>query len=138
MAKDYDIREALGSMNKADLIELIIEYADNGFYPHELFLLKADYPFSATALREMWESAHDKAHRMEDEQDSNAADYLAFCADGIYKHALKLDDAEKLEICRMLGEDLTRAAEEDGIGMYGDSEWVYGDVKETIAAEIGE
>lgn len=32
----------------------------------------------------------------------------------------------------MLVDDLTRASEEDGIGMYTDSEWVYGEVKEKI------
>ena len=32
----------------------------------------------------------------------------------------------------MLVDDLTRAREEDGIGMYKDSEWVYDEVKEKI------
>lgn len=32
----------------------------------------------------------------------------------------------------MLVDDLTRASEEDGIGMYTDSEWVYDEAKEKI------
>lgn len=32
----------------------------------------------------------------------------------------------------MLVDDLTKASEEDGIGMYSDSEWIYNEVREKI------
>lgn len=39
---------------------------------------------------------------------------------------------EQAKVLQMLVDDLTRASEEDGIGMYTDSEWVYDEVKEKI------
>ena len=40
-----DIREILDTISKADLIEMIIQHSDNGYFPLDLFLLRADYPF---------------------------------------------------------------------------------------------
>ena len=39
---------------------------------------------------------------------------------------------EQAKVLQILVDDLTRASEEDGIGMYTDSEWVYDEVKEKI------
>ena len=55
---EYDIREVLDIFDKTDLIDLIIEHADNGFYPHELFMLRADYPFSKSALIDIYRRQH--------------------------------------------------------------------------------
>lgn len=41
-----DIREILATFRKEDLIDLVIDNSDNGYYPLELFLLKADYKFT--------------------------------------------------------------------------------------------
>ena len=133
---DYDIREVLDSLDKSELIDLIIEHADNGFYPHELFMLRADYQFSKGALIDIWESAYDKADQMEDNHEPYAADYLNFCAEEIYRLSKKLNDKERIEVCEMLVDDLARAAEEDGIGMYEDSEWIYEETRDMIVSEL--
>ena len=50
-----DIREILDSLSKQDLIDLLIEYSDNGYFPLDLFLLKADYRFTAEDLEKILE-----------------------------------------------------------------------------------
>ena len=126
----------LDIFDKTDLIDLIIEHADNGFYPHELFMLRADYPFSKNALIDIWERAYDKADQMEDNQEPFAADYLNFCAEEIYRLSQKLDATESKQVCKMLVDDLARASEEDGIGMHEDSEWIYEKTRDKIASDI--
>ena len=36
----------------------------------------------------------------------------------------------------MLVDDLARASEEDGIGMYEDSEWIYEETRDMIVSEL--
>ena len=129
-----DIREILNSFSKEDLIELIIENSDNGYYPLDIFLLKADYQFSAAKLKEHWKEIYEQALAYDKQRDDKASDYLRDGAEMCFKQAKKLSDSEQRKsICSELINDLTFAAEEDGIGMYFDSEWIYLDVRDKIS-----
>ncbi|WP_027209125.1 hypothetical protein, partial [Butyrivibrio hungatei] len=68
-----DIREILDSLSKQDLIELLIEYSDNGYFPLDLFLLKAGYRFSAEDLEEYWNDIYDKALEYDRNKDDRAS-----------------------------------------------------------------
>ncbi|WP_028243938.1 hypothetical protein [Pseudobutyrivibrio ruminis] len=94
-------REVLESMNKEDLIDLIIQYGDNGLFPLEL-------------------------------HDSNAANVLAIGAELLFEQIRRIDSEELNPLLETMIGDLERAAEEDGIGMYEDSEWLYLEVKDDI------
>ncbi len=134
-----DIREILDSLSKQDLIELLIEYSDNGYFPLDLFLLKADYRFTAEDLEEYWNDIYDKALEYDRNKDDRASNLLRDCAEMCFDQAKKLEDAEsKKSICDMLIDSLTAASESDGIGMYHDSEWLYIEIRDEISDFVEE
>jgi hypothetical protein len=134
-----DIREILDSLSKQDLIELLIEYSDNGYFPLDLFLLKADYRFSAEDLEKYWNNAYDKALEYDRNKDDSASCLLRDCAEMCFEQAQKLEDDEsKKSICDMLIDSLTAASESDGIGMYHDSEWLYIEIRDEISDFVEE
>lgn len=134
-----DIREILYSLSKQDLIEFLIEYSDNGYFPLDLFLLKADYRFSAEDLEEYWNNIYDKALEYYRNKDDRASDLLRDCAEMCFEQAKKLEDDEsKKSICDMLIDSLTAASESDGIGMYHDSEWLYIEIRDEISDFVEE
>ena len=116
-------REILGSMNKEDLIDLIIQYGDNGLFPLELFSLKAEYDFSYDDLEKSWKEILRKALMLDRNHDSNAANVLAIGAELLFEQIKRIDSEELNPLLETMIGDLERAAEEDGIGMYEDSEW---------------
>ena len=113
-------RDVIGSLSKEDLIDLVFEYSDNGYFPLEPFLLKADFDFMPDDLKKIWKNAYEKAREYEDQKSDLGADLLRDVAELCFDHA------------QMLVDDLNRANEEDGIGMYTDSEWLYDEVREKI------
>lgn len=126
-------RDVVESLSKEDLIDLVFEYSDNGYFPLEPFLLKANYAFTPDDLTGIWESAYEKAKEYEKQKSDLGADLLRDVAELCFDHATKIQNAdEQAKVLQMLVDDLTRASEEDGIGMYTDSEWVYDEVKEKI------
>ncbi|MGN1382841.1 MAG: hypothetical protein ACI4W2_08500 [Eubacterium sp.] len=128
-----NVRNIMESLSKEDLVDLVLEYSDNGYFPLEPFLLEADYAFTPDDLREIWESAYEKAREYEDQKSDLGADLLRDVAELCFEHAKKLQNAEEqAEVLQMLVDDLARAREEDGIGMYTDSEWLYDEVREKI------
>lgn len=131
-------REVLESMNKEDLIELIIQYGDNGLFPIELFTLKAEYDFSYDDLAKCWQEILRKALMMDRDEDGNAAEVLATGAELLFEQIKRIDAEEVNPLLETMIEDLERAAEEDGIGMHGDSEWLYLQVKDDIEEYCGE
>ena len=133
-----NIREVMETFNKEALIDLIIELSDNDYFPPELFLLRANYDFSSEELEQLWHSAYENAD-MPERRNSNAANILRDAAELCFKHAKQLSsEAEKIAFCRMLVSDMQRAAEEDGIGMYDDSEWYYLEVSKQIESYLTE
>lgn len=87
----------------------------------------------------IWESAYEKAKEYEEQKSDLGADLLRDVAELCFNHAAKIQNAdEQAKVLQMLVDDLTRASEEDGIGMYTDSEWVYDEVKEKIKEKIKE
>ena len=126
-------RDVIESLSKEDLIDLVFEYSDNGYFPLEPFLLKIDYAFASDDLKEIWERTYEKAREYEDQKSDLGADLLRDVAELCFDHAKKIQNAaEQAKVLQMLVDDLTRAREEDVIGMYKDSEWVYDEVKEKI------
>lgn len=129
----YSIREALECFNNIDLIELIIEYSDNGYFPLELFLLRTDVEFSAYDLENFWNGIYIKAQEMDQRNDDMGVQLLRDGAEMCFEKAKMLSREEDKQIlCKEIASDLQTAAEEDGIGMKNDSEWVYLEIKETI------
>lgn len=126
-------RDVIESLSKEDLIDLVFEYSDNGYFPLEPFLLKIDYAFASDDLKEIWERTYEKAREYEDQKSDLGADLLRDVAELCFDHAKKIQNAdEQAKILQMLVDDLNRANEEDGIGMYTDSEWLYDEVREKI------
>lgn len=125
-------REVLESMNKEDLINLIIQYGDNGLFPLELFSLKAEYDFSYDDLEKSWQEILRKALMLDMNHDSNAANVLAIGAELLFEQIKRIASEELNPLLETMLGDLERAAEEDGIGMYEDSEWLYLEVKDDI------
>lgn len=54
-------RDGIESLSKEDLIDLVFKYSDNGYFPLEPFLLKAEYAFTSDDLTGVWESTYEKA-----------------------------------------------------------------------------
>jgi hypothetical protein len=126
-------RDVMENLSKEDLIDLVFEYSDNGYFPLEPFLLRADYVFTLDDLTEIWKSAYEKAKEYEDQKSDLGADLLRDIAELCFEHAKKLQNAEEqAEVLQMLVDDLAKASEEDGIGMYTDSEWLYDEVRGKI------
>ena len=135
-------RDVIGSLSKEDLIDLVFEYSDNGYFSLEPFLLKADFDFMPDDLKKIWKNAYEKAREYEaeygtqiteEEKSDLGADLLRDVAELCFDHAKKIQNAdEQAKILQMLVDDLNRANEEDGIGMYTDSEWLYDEVREKI------
>ena len=115
------------------MIELIIEYSDNGYFPLELFLLRTDVEFSAYDLENFWNGIYVKAQEMDQRNDDMGVQLLRDGAEMCFEKAKMLSREEDKQIlCKEIASDLQTAAEEDGIGMKNDSEWVYLEIKETI------
>lgn len=134
-----DIREVLNSIDKAELIERIIQYGDNGYYPLELFTMAAEkYSFSADELEEEWEGIVDHARRFDEDENPLAADVLSDGAGLVFEQAKRLNKEQAEGLLRRMIEDLTLATEEEGIGMQHDSEWLYIQVRDEIEEYLGE
>jgi hypothetical protein len=128
-----NVRDIMEGLSREDLIDLVLEYSDNGYFPLEPFLLKTDYAFTLEDLREIWKSAYEKAREYEDQKSDLGADLLRDVAELCFDHAKKIQNVdERAKVLQMLVDDLTKASEEDGIGMYSDSEWIYDEVREKI------
>lgn len=129
----YNIREALECFNKTDLIELIMEYSDNGYFPLELFLLRSDVELSAYELENFWNGIYVKAQEMDQRNDDMGVQLLRDGAEMCFEKAKMISKEEdKQVLCKEIASDLQTAAEEDGIGMKNDSEWIYLEIKKTI------
>lgn len=121
-----DIREELDAISKGDLIDLIIELSDNGYYPLELCLLRGPSILDGQELENSWNALYEDARQRNEVNPEQAADILregaALCLEKAKMFPSK-DDVH--DFCQMMIADLHNAAESDGIGMKGDSEWVY-------------
>ena len=134
-----DIREVLNTFSKEELIELIIEYSDNGYYDLDLFLMRADQEISAGEIENTWNGFYVKAQEYTGDEDDKGADYLRDGAELCFEQAKKLSKIEDVKVlCNEFVADLTAAAEQDGIGMNTDSEWVYLEMRDKIQNYIEE
>ena len=130
---DELVRDALEAFEKDELLDVIIENGYNGYFPLELFLLKSAYTYSADELQILWGNAYADALMMDRKKDSSGACYLADCSNMYFEQIRKLDDeAIQRKLAQKLVKDLYRACEEDGIGMYSDSEGMYMAIAEKI------
>lgn len=133
-----NVREVMETLSKDQLVDLVIDHSDNGWFPLELFLLKADYDFTADDLEKMWNHIYEKANELENQKIDMGAGLLCDAAEACFEYAKKFEDeSERNKICQMLFDDLGRACVDDGIGMYGDSEWIYMEVRDQIAEYLG-
>ena len=133
-----DTREILESMDKSELIELILRYSDQGYFPMDLFTMAAmKYSFSLEDLETRWEYVVDRANAFEDDDNPIAADVLSDAAELFFKQAQRLDKDSAESFLQKMIDDLTAAAEEDGIGMKQDSEWMYLQVRDEIEEYLG-
>lgn len=126
-------RDILELMDKHQLVDLIMEYSDNFYFPLELFLLQADYPYSRSDLERLWGDIYSQALEYDENDISKGADYLADMGKLVFKRIkdLKSKSDQRL-LCDVLIADLERASTDDGIGMGGDAEWLYDEVREQI------
>ena len=135
---DELVRDALEAFEKDELIDVIIENGYNGYFPLELFLLKSAYTYSVDELQSLWENAYADALMMDRKKDSSGACYLADCLNLYFEQIRKLnDEAIQHKLAQKLVRDLYRAYEEDGIGMYSDSEGTYMEIAEKIEMYYG-
>lgn len=124
-----NIREILDTYEKEELIERLINLSDNECLMLDALLLNAPYEFTFDVYKELWDSVYGRAVQDED----NEADILMGAADAIVAKVQEMDDPEmKTKLAKMLVDDLTRASEEDGIGMESDSEWLYMDARDKM------
>lgn len=131
-------RDVLDSMDKSELVELILQYSDEGFYPSSLFTMSAEkYAFSVDDLQKEWEYIVDQANAYEDDGNGRAADVLGDGAELVFKQAQRLDNESAEALFRQMVDDLETAALEDGIGMQQDAEWMYLQVKDEIEECLG-
>lgn len=126
-------KEIIESFDKQELVNLVLELGFNRYYPMELFVLRADYPFKAKDLEKYWKRIKDWAYEYDKEDDRKGADYLGDASDLLFEQIKKLKNKEdqRYLLKRMVNE-LEMASEVDGIGMRSDSEWLYYEVKEKI------
>ena len=104
-------------------LQLAFYLASWEMYRGSSFLLHKDYKIHVPVIEELL----------------NASDFLRYCAEMCFEQAKKLEDDEsKMAICNMLIYSLTKACEEDGIGMYFDSEWLYLEVRDAISDYVEE
>lgn len=133
-----DTKGILESMEKSELIELILKYSDQGYFPMDLFTMAAtNYTFSLEELEDRWEYVVDRANAFEDDDNPIAADILSDAAELLFKQAQRLDKDSAETFLHGMVDDLTAAAEEDGIGMKQDSEWMYLQVRDEIEEYLG-
>ena len=131
-----DFREKLEEFNKEDLIDIIMEISDNGYYPMPLILLHGPSEVDACELEEYWKSIYEAAKNQEDINSDQAADIIRTGAELCIKKAKMLsNEADMQSFCQMMVEDLHEAAEADGIGMESDSEWLYLDYADKLERE---
>lgn len=124
--KSMDIREELDSISKEDLIELIIELSDNGYYPLELYLLRGSSILDGQKLENSWNNIYEDARRRNEINPDQAADILREGAELCLEKAKMFPNNEDVHVfCQMMIADLHNAAESDGIGMKSDSEGIY-------------
>lgn len=130
-----DIREELNSINKADLIDIIIELSDNGYYPLELFLLRGSSAMDGLELENHWNAIYEEALKQDEVNPDFAADILRIGAELCFKKAKMFsNEGDIRNFCQMMVADLHDAAESDGIGMESDSEWIYLDYADQLEA----
>lgn len=121
-----NIREELDAMSKWDLIDLIIELSDNGYYPLELCLLRGPSILDGYELENSWNALYEDARQRNEVNPEQAADILREGAALCLEKAKMFPSKDDLhDFCQMMIEDLRNAAESDGIGMKSDSEWIY-------------
>jgi GNAT superfamily N-acetyltransferase len=126
-------KEVLESLSKEELVDLILEYSDSGYFPLELFILTADYAFTADDIKDLWECSYYQALEYEHQRSDLGAVLLRDVSELCFERAKRFKNADEQEkMLEMLTDDLTRASEEDGIGNYTDSEWLYDEVREEI------
>lgn len=80
------VREALEEFDKESLIDLVIEYGDNGDYPLEIFLLKSKFSYSSEELETMWNRIYSEAVEMDERNDERCADLLRDGAEMYFEH----------------------------------------------------
>ncbi|MCR5416747.1 MAG: hypothetical protein K6E79_08120 [Pseudobutyrivibrio sp.] len=123
----------LESMSKEELVELLVSYSDAGYFPLELFVLNAsDYDFSIEELKAAWEQVMQQVSTLNDEKNPKAAELLRDTSSLLFEQARKLSDDRRYRLMEKMVEDLTDAAEEQGIGMDEDSEWEYLQIRDEI------
>lgn len=123
----------LESMSKEELVELLVSYSDAGYFSLELFVLNAsDYDFSIEELKAAWEQVIQQVSTLNDEKNPKAAELLRDTSSLLFEQARKLSDDRRYRLMERMVEDLTDAAEEQGIGIDGDSEWEYLQIRDEI------
>lgn len=132
------VREVLDLMSKEDLIDLIIQYGEKDLLLIELFTLRAEYDFSYGDLEKIWYEIHRKTSVMDSNEYANVAELLAMGAELLFEQIKRIDSEEVKELLQSMIDDLEKAAEEEGIGMNEDSEWMYLQVKDDIEEYCGE
>ena len=134
-----DIREELDSISKADLIQLIIDMSDNGYYPLDLFLLNGSSVPSALELENTWNGIYEYARKRDRVNPDQAADILREGAKLCFEKIKKFPNPKEAhDFCQMMIADLHNAVESDGIGMDSDSEWLYLEYADKLALWLSE
>lgn len=125
--------ERLNTISRSELIELIVGYSENGYFPISLFLLKADCMMSSEEITECWNQIYSRAALFEKDDDHIGACYLRDATDLCLEQIKKLTDVYvQKDMCQMIVQDLEKACVQDGIGMYTDSEWIYQESEEKV------
>ena len=130
--------DILNTFEKSELIDIIVQYRESGYYPLELFTMVTDkHNYSLRELEETWEYLVDRANSFEDEGNPKAADILSDSANLIFHQVQRISNPEAKYFLNRMADDLISAAEEDGIGMDQDAEWVYLQIRDEILEYIG-
>ena len=133
-----NVKAELEALDKEVLVQTIMDMAEGGAISLERIYLRNDNPLSASDIKDSWQRLYNFAREKDSTDDYDAASTLA---DGaslcLEKAKLLKNEAEAFSVCEEIANDLHDAAEVDGIGMYGDHEWIYLDVAEEIEEFLG-
>ena len=133
-----DSRAELEKMEKAELIDALMRYGEDGFFPLELIYLKNTTVLSTADLKNCWNSIYEDAKAKDEVDGYQAAAFLMDGAELCFEKAkLFPNEAETFSFCEQLAFDLHEASESDGIGMQWDNEWMYMEVAEKIEEYLG-
>lgn len=129
----WRIEEKLLELDREELVQLMVEQSGQNVLPLEYTLLSSSVKLTSAELMRCWKEIFQDAIRKDKQKDDMASDMLAEASNFCFDKAKQLhNEVEATQLLEYIQKDLISAAEEYGIGMEKDQEWMYLAVEEEI------